>query len=59
MWGFRWDREDMRSPRWWPQGITTSADSATGAAGDDVDGRQVLMTSAYSHEVDGVTRAPG
>ena len=46
----------MRSPRWWPQGITTSADSATGAAGDHVDGRPVLVTSAYSHEVDGVAQ---
>jgi hypothetical protein len=55
VWGFRWDHEDMRSPRWWPQGITTSADSATGAAGDDVDGRQVLMTSSYSHELDGIS----
>ena len=54
VWGFRWDREDMRSRRWWPQGITTSADSATGhGTSDDVDGRSVLMTSSYSHEVDG------
>ena len=54
--GFRWDRDDMRSKRWWPQGITTSADSVTG--GDDTDlveGRSILMTSAYSHEVDGVS----
>ena len=27
VWGFRWDRDDMCSPRWWPQGITTSADA--------------------------------
>src|SRR3954454_4760584 len=50
--GFRWDREDMRSQRWWPQGISTSADSVTG--GDDTDlveGRSILMTSSYSHEV--------
>ena len=33
VWGFRWDREDMRSARWWPQGITTSADSASGDTG--------------------------
>ena len=50
VWGFRWDREDMRSPRWWPQGITTSADAHDP---DVVDGRPLLVTSAYSHEVDG------
>jgi hypothetical protein len=50
VWGFRWDRDDMNSPRWWPQGITTSAD----AHGPEVvDGRSLLVTSAYSHEVDG------
>jgi hypothetical protein len=41
----------MRSRRWWPQGITTSAD----AGGDGTfEGRAVLVTSAYSHPVDGV-----
>jgi hypothetical protein len=50
-WGFTWDRADSRTRRWWPQGITTSAD-----AGDreDFEGRSVLITSAYSHDVDGV-----
>jgi hypothetical protein len=52
-WGFRWDREDMTSRRWWPQGITTSADAGPGQAGLP-DGRQVLVTSAYSQPVDGV-----
>jgi hypothetical protein len=60
-WGFRWDREDMRSQRWWPQGITTSADSATaagpgGASGGTFDGRAVLVTSAYSQTLDGVNQ---
>ncbi len=52
-WGFRWDAEDRTTLRWWPQGITTSAD-----AGDPEDfaGRQVLITSAYAHDVDGVHR---
>jgi hypothetical protein len=50
--GFRWDREDTRSRRWWPQGITTSADASTGR--DDVQDRPVLLTSAYSRPVDGV-----
>jgi hypothetical protein len=50
-WGFRWDHDDHRDQRWWPQGITTSAD-----AGDpeDLDGRTVLLTSWYAREVDGV-----
>ncbi len=66
-WGFRWDREDMRSRRWWPQGITTSADAATvgtaerredgrGPGDGTFDGRAVLVTSAYSHTVDGVNQ---
>ena len=50
-WGFRWDHDDHRDQRWWPQGITTSAD-----AGDpeDFEGRTVLLTSWYAHELDGV-----
>lgn len=49
-WGFRWDREDDRSRRWYPQGITTSSD-----AHDDGTraGRRVLVTSAYSRDPDG------
>ncbi len=53
-WGFRWDRVDQRSTRWWPQGITTCGDAATGGSADLVDGRSVLITSAYSQVVDGV-----
>jgi hypothetical protein len=51
--GFRWDREDMASERWWPQGITTSADSATGEADGLVDGRSILVTSAYHSSAGG------
>ena len=55
--GFRWDDEDMRSLRWWPQGITTSADSVTGDDDTDgVDGRSVLITSAYSQVVHGFSK---
>ena len=56
-WGFRWDREDLRSRRWWPQGISTSADSAPADAVDSeglVHGRSLLLTSSYSKLVDGV-----
>lgn len=49
-WGFRWNEEDRMSERWWPQGITTSAD-----AGDreDIGGRRLLITSWYSKKVAG------
>lgn len=50
-WGLRWDRDDMRSRRWWPQGISTSADAAADGLAH---GRAVLVTSAYSHDVDGL-----
>lgn len=47
-WGFTWNEHDRTTPRWWPQGITTSADA--GAA--DL-GRRIVVTSAYSHHVQG------
>jgi hypothetical protein len=53
--GFRWNPEDMRSARWYPQGITTSADAALDHT-DSFDGRSILMTSAYSHEVHGYSK---
>ncbi len=44
-WGFGWNAEDARTERWWPQGITTSAD-----AGDpeSVGGRRLVLTSWYA-----------
>jgi hypothetical protein len=54
-WGFRWDHDDLLSRRWWPQGITTSADAGDGVAGD-LGGRAILVTSSYAHVVDGVHR---
>ena len=55
--GFRWDDGDMRSLRWWPQGITTCADAVTGGEeADSVNGRSVLMTSAYSQAVHGISK---
>lgn len=52
--GLRWEEHDVRSRRWYPQGITTSADAygADPSAGT-FDGRQVLMTSWYGHGVVG------
>ena len=52
-WGFRWDEEDHRSRRWWPQGITTSADAHPG---ETFAGRRVLLTSAYSKTLDGLSK---
>lgn len=50
-WGFRWDQEDDASRRWWPQGISTSADHD---ASELYDGRPVLLTSAYSKDLAGL-----
>lgn len=49
--GFTWDREDAATRRWWPQGITTSADATET---EDIRGRRVLATSWYAREVGGV-----
>lgn len=58
MWGFRWDEEDNDSKRWWPQGITSSADAGTGSApaADEYAGRRLLVTTSYSKTVDGVNK---
>lgn len=51
-WAFTWDRADRCDRRWWPQGITSSAD------GDDPArsrGRDLVVTSWYSKKLDGVT----
>lgn len=52
-WGFRWNDEDVSSERWWPQGITTSADASDT---EDIDGRRLLMTSWYSKGAQGQNR---
>lgn len=49
-WGFRWNDADTSSRRWWPQGITTSADASHT---EDFDGRRLLLTSWYSKKVEG------
>jgi len=46
-WGFRWDHEDSHSARWWPQGVTTSADHAPS---ETYDGRRLVLTSWYSKD---------
>ncbi len=49
-WAFAPDREDTASKRWWPQGITSSADG--GPAGVP-DGRALVVTTAYSKDLGG------
>ena len=52
-----WELRDDLSRRWWPQGITTSADAAAvapeGAGREEHAGRSVVLTSAYSKVLDG------
>ncbi len=48
--GFTWNHPDRMSTRWWPQGITTSADASDR---EDFHGRRLLITSWYSKAVDG------
>ncbi|MBA2716329.1 MAG: hypothetical protein H0U51_04635 [Propionibacteriales bacterium] len=48
--GFRWRFWDCLTLRWWPQGITTSADASdTGVVG----GREVVVVSWYAKRVRG------
>jgi len=63
VWGFRWNAEDNRSQRWFPQGITTSADrgdssevDAEEVDADGVDGRLVVCTSWYSQDIGGLNK---
>jgi hypothetical protein len=53
VWGFKWNAEDNRSQRWFPQGITTSADQGDA---ESVDGRAVVCTSWYSHDIKGINK---
>lgn len=53
-WGFRWDDEDRGSRRWWPQGISTSADHD---ASEEYGGRRVVLTSWYSKDLAGVHKS--
>lgn len=42
---YTFDAEDRRDPDWWPQGVTTSADSSDT---EDVHGRRVVVVSWYA-----------
>lgn len=50
---YRWDAYDERDEQWYPQGISTSADSSDT---EDIGGRRVLVTTWYSTGRDGVKR---
>ena len=47
-----WDAYDRRDRRWWPQGISTSADASDT---EDIAGRRVLVTTWYSKPVGGTS----
>lgn len=49
--GLTWDRRDRWTRRWWPQGISTSADASDQ---EDIAGRRVVAVSWYSKNMDGV-----
>jgi hypothetical protein len=50
-WGFAWDDEDRADERWWPQGVSTSADASDT---EDIGGRHVLAVSWYAKDESGV-----
>jgi len=49
-WGFRWNDADTASERWWPQGLSASAEASDT---EDIDGRRLLVASWYSREAAG------
>ena len=49
---YTWEERDNRNLRWWPQGISTSADASETEV---VGGRRLLAVTWYSHQVDGVS----
>ena len=40
-----WDREDRRTPQWWPQGISTSADASDT---EEIAGRRLVVVTWYA-----------
>jgi hypothetical protein len=45
-----WDAADRRDRRWWPQGVSTSADASDT---EDVEGRRMLVVSWYAKDLPG------
>ncbi|WP_432477295.1 hypothetical protein [Nocardioides sp. GXQ0305] len=50
---FAWDDADRRDGRWWPQGISSSADASPE---EQVAGRRLLVTTSYARRVAGATQ---
>ncbi len=50
---YRWDAYDERDEQWYPQGISTSADSSDT---EEIGGRKVVVTTWYSTGKDGIKR---
>lgn len=42
-----WERADRRDRRWWPQGVSSSAEAGASEGIETVAGRRVLLTSWY------------
>jgi hypothetical protein len=51
-----WDRVDRRDPRWWPQGISTSADASDSEHVEGAEGRRMLVISWYAKQLPGEPR---
>ena len=47
---FTFDREDRQDSRWWPQGVTTSADANDD---EDIDGRRIVVVAWYAKDLPG------
>ena len=52
----RWTLRDSWDKRWWPQGVTTSADASDT---EDIGGRRVLAAAWYAKDVAASARAAG
>lgn len=51
-----WDARDRRDPRWWPQGVTTSADAHPSGK---VAGRHLVLVAWYARHRPGEPGEPG
>lgn len=49
--GYTWEWHDRVTRRWWPQGVTTSADASDD---EDINGRRCVLVAWYSKRVSGV-----
>jgi len=53
-----WDASDRRDPRWWPQGISTSADASDTEEAEGAEGRRMLVVSWYAKSLPGEPTGP-